>query len=686
MSGVAILPPGVGLLIPDVTVNLRTEFHGYAWAYCDASCCPNACLYMGTDLLLEGEARLDSVPPLAAGFTAIIPVVSRLPDRYDPNQLCAKPEPCDTDLSRCAIYTTWSYTEKNFQVTLSLPVVGKVLSLPLADSSGVGLVSCQAYVGCEDYETYPVLVSWPQEVVVPIGGEAHFAVVATMFTTSHPILPVVGAPPYDRPLHYQLSPSGYPGVSLTITDDRKENGKIIPGGQGTIRVEEGAPIPDGATETIIITVIDRATGKMDRRSMTVRYVRNHPPKAIDGSLTISHWEYGCFGPVRYKAYDPDLPENFGFDLCFVSLGFPKGWSCDFSSYLLPFSPGCLQPRCQGKTCEFSFSCLYERCSWPNFPIPHGTYEFPFSVVEYKRGAINPKEPEDYGFADAGKWTLVVNNQPPKVTVEPAEIRLVPGQSVSALVGAEDPDGDRITLGMTSGPGSFPTVSGVGKAWGTWRWTVPSFIRSYSAYASFVAKDPCGGVGYGFLYLRTVNPPQAHDAHAIVSRGGSSEAYAYVEDPDSPWVSVSVGSVPPGLSVHASVEDDPFAPGLGGFMVVFRVAADPTLCEGVYTIPFTVTDPDGLSSSATLHVRVVGNRPPVASPPVMRGETTVVFTPEGVVRTPVVFQRIEVWDPDGDPVTIEGYGIPPTYAANLSAFLGSLWALSTPGGLTDEDLC
>ncbi|MEN3010656.1 MAG: hypothetical protein ABDI20_06795 [Candidatus Bipolaricaulaceae bacterium] len=64
----------------------------------------------------------------------------------------------------------------------------------------------------------------------------------------------------------------------------------------------------------------------------------------------------------------------------------------------------------------------------------------------------------------------------------------------------------------------------------------------------------------------------------------------------------------------------------------------------------------------------------------------VLTPTGLVRTPVVFQPISISDPDGDLVYIEGYGIPPTYAANLSAFLASLVAMYTPGGLTEEDLC
>ena len=305
MGGVGILPPGVGLLIPDITVTLHTEFFGYAWVKCDKECCPDGRLYMGAELLLEGKADFDSIPPLSSGFTAVIPVVHRLPDCYDPEDPCA--DPCDTDLDPCAISTTWSYTQENFQVTLSFPVVGKVVFIRLSDSRGEGFASCRTYWGCGDYETRPVLVSWPQEVVVPIGGEAHFAVVATMSSSSLPRLTLKGDLPYDRPLQYELSSSRWSGVRLAITSDRKEDGRIIPGGQGTIAVDEDAPIPDGATETIFITVEDPSTGRRDQRDMTVRYVRNRPPQAISDGMTISHGE-GCFGPVRYAATDPDLPD------------------------------------------------------------------------------------------------------------------------------------------------------------------------------------------------------------------------------------------------------------------------------------------------------------------------------------------------------------------------------------------
>ena len=98
------------------------------------------------------------------------------------------------------------------------------------------------------------------------------------------------------------------------------------------------------------------------------------------------------------------------------------------------------------------------------------------------------------------------------------------------------------------------------------------------------------------------------------------------------------------------------------------------------------DAKGLVGSTYRRIAVASNKPPVALPPVLEGKTTVILTSTGVERTPVVFQPIKILDPDEDPVTVEGNGLPPMYAGNLSAFLGSLVALYTPGGLTDEDLC
>ncbi|MGB9774748.1 MAG: hypothetical protein ACPL4I_12135, partial [Bacteroidota bacterium] len=194
------------------------------------------------------------------------------------------------------------------------------------------------------------------------------------------------------------------------------------------------------------------------------------------------------------------------------------------------------------------------------------------------------------------------NQPPAVLTnysKVTEVGISPGKTVSATVTATDPDGDTITLEKAIGPGRLPKVSGQGWVQGTWSWDVPlSLPSTYSDYVAIVARDICGDADSAVLHLHTLNPPKATDAHVTVRRGEETltETYAYVHDPDSTWTKVQVGPTPAaGLSVSAHVEDDPLGSGMGGFMVVFEVTAASFLCPGTYEVPFTVADPDGLSS-------------------------------------------------------------------------------------------
>ncbi|MGQ9700765.1 MAG: hypothetical protein ACUVQS_06920 [Candidatus Bipolaricaulaceae bacterium] len=90
--------------------------------------------------------------------------------------------------------------------------------------------------------------------------------------------------------------------------------------------------------------------------------------------------------------------------------------------------------------------------------------------------------------------------------------------------------------------------------------------------------------------------------------------------------------------------DPFAPGMGGFMVALEVSVESSLCDGIYSIPFTVTDPDGNSGQAALTVHVRGNGAPQCFPSHPYGETTVTLTPSGVVKGPPTRGRVEIWDP------------------------------------------
>ncbi|MEN3010521.1 MAG: hypothetical protein ABDI20_06035, partial [Candidatus Bipolaricaulaceae bacterium] len=226
------------------------------------------------------------------------------------------------------------------------------------------------------------------------------------------------------------------------------------------------------------------------------------------------------------------------------------------------------------------------------------------------------------------------------------------------------------------------------------WTVPSWYAYGPSWeiVTFMADDNWGGRGYGTLVIRILRPLRVYGSTVTVSRGGTAVGTIYVDDGDPSSIRMDFLPVaiefqpPPGISVTERSDLYSYPSGLGTYVPV-EVKVDRSLCSGTYAVPFTVRHlVDKRSASGTLLVTVVGNRPPVATPPFLHGETTLALTPGGIVRGPVVFQPISISDPDGDPVHIEGYGIPPTYVANLSAFLASLVAMYIPGGLTEEDLC
>ena len=566
-------------------ITLHTDFRGHAFLSCNKPCCET--LAMSADLLLRAETELDTIPPQKAGFTSVIPVIKQLFDQ----------SPKDKDRARCKIASDWEYTQKHITITLSF--AQGLITLPLVDTTGEGFAGVLVSYGCMDTERLPVITSWPRELLVPIGGEVPFWVTAEVPIT------VGGAPPL-RPLLRFEAESGIEGVTIEIeiTEDRYEDGKLVYKGEGVVRVAFDAPVTDGQEVETRIRVID-PQGRGDSKPLKLRFVANQPPKAISGGLSL---HTACSVWPEYKATDPDLPTgNFGYKLYFYRDKLPSGWQCLRcpeeiflkGRFLCVLPSQCTDNECWAKDyCQYhGRGCIYFLAAPLGGTAPEGEHVFHFIVFERKG--------ETFGFADSGTWTLTLNNHCPVITVIPSEIKAAPGALLQATVTVTDKDGDAITLTQTSGPGTFAPVEGMGTVSGTWSWTVPEKLRSFSTWVGFVAKDPFDGVGYGFLHVRTLTPPQVHDATALVRRGGRGTAWAYVHDPDSPWVSVHVGSHP-GISVIAEVLDDPFAPGMGGFMVAFDVSVDSALCDGDYSIPFTVTDPDGLSAEGALTVHVFGN--------------------------------------------------------------------------------
>ncbi|MEN3010909.1 MAG: hypothetical protein ABDI20_08145, partial [Candidatus Bipolaricaulaceae bacterium] len=545
-----------GLAIPDLEITLRSEvvIQAFGVRECSPCCPPGTKLYALPTAILVGMTEPIGLPPTRLHATANLSPTKPVEDESPEDNL--KGFPC--------LISGGPLTIPSGRARVSLAFLGNlVLQLWEREGELRGEKTCYVSYGCRPALNRPPQLFVPAQVKASVGQLT--------------VIPLAVEDPDGDFVHVYIPPQISPDLALYY--DRELGAYVVFVSATYTGPEEWFNF----AWVLAYDLKQDVVGKLEPWEeptqgqyyhqvdhwFSLRIIRNKPPRAISDSLRVSRGEIGCYGPAHYKAYDPDLPENFGFNLYFVPLGFPANWDCSrmVDIYFLPTTPGLIPQRCIGKFCELLTSCTYWPCDWPRFPIPEGTYVFPFAVVEYRRGAKDPRNPENYGFADAGEWKLIVNNRPPRVAVTPGEILVIPRQAVSAEVAAEDPDGDRIELQQRGGPGFFPSVEGVGRVQGVWIWTVPDYLRSYAGYVSFAAAD-IWSAGYGFLYVRTITPPQASSAHAVVRRGGLGQAYAYVHDPDSPWVSVQLGAVPSGLSVSAWAEDDPLGPGLGGFMVVF----------------------------------------------------------------------------------------------------------------------
>ncbi len=197
-----------------------------------------------------------------------------------------------------------------------------------------------------------------------------------------------------------------------------------------------------------------------------------------------------------------------------------------------------------------------------------------------------------------KWNnppTMIPNENPVVSVAPQEIKVKPGDAVSATVTATDDEEDMITLTKVSGPGSFSTVTGMSSVSGEYTWTATGYTSWQ--LVGFRADDGWGGSDLAYLLIHVIQPPRAYDGHVTVPRGGTATASIYVEDLDSDELTFDF-TCPAGINVVATgCEDDEY--GYGGKRCFVEVSVDQTLRPGTYPVPFTVTDPDDLSDSAAL---------------------------------------------------------------------------------------
>jgi len=395
----------------------------------------------------------------------------------------------------------------------------------------------------------------------------------------------------------------------------------------------------------------------------------HPPKIEKVGGRWSTKSYLIWGwvwdPDAYRAtVERELAEEVTVGCGFVSTGGGK--------FLIGPYPHALAQQVQVEATYFA--CDNEGCRWPfaaEFTFPNRGAPRQVRLFIYAR--------DKWGFED--HWTETITNQPPKTwmpqTWPPSSspVRVRRGEEAKALVVAEDPEGLEVTLTKLRGPGEFPELQGEGRVVGVWSWRANT-TQPWHLIAFFSQDPPFEGGTLAYLLLHVLQPPRTYRGYARVRRGETATAYLYLDDPDSSSHTFSF-LPPPGLTVSvAGKEDTPEHYGeYHSHLYRVEIRVDRSLCDGVYSVPFTVTDSDGLSAEGTLVVHVFGNRPPEVRGK-LYGEATVVLYPDRAEVSPVVV-RGEVFDPEGDQVFVEAPGIPPQFAANLSAFLGSLVSVYFP---------
>lgn len=484
---IPVIGPVTGLVIPDVEITLRETLYGTMMVEaCSYPCCqPGRTLRAATDVILSGTAEWSGAPLVRASVTGVL----RAADVTDNGV-------GDTNVSSCAITAPYKVPIKG--VTVSLVFFGNVFfpirGSPEGELVGTARVSC----ACEGKPNAPPALSLPAEVLVPIEANVQFQF-KVKDPDNDPIWIKVGRTPDWLAVAFDpsqgvgtasatrgASPDMVTGVNVLVYD-------LKPG----VRVEGDGPRPGQYFHEVLY-------------SFTVRVIESRPPQVRrETTVVVRHEDLiNWRGRVEVvlSADDPDLQEhghNFGYDYYFAWKNpflNPPDWACACPkselSQLLGIDCvawGLRQPL-------LSFGCWARSVEEVIKQGTRGTvWTGAFTVGEVK-GLV-------FGLASTGTFTLIVNNQPPKLTVVPSVARVRPGETVSATVTSTDPDGDRIILTKVSGPGTFPKVEGRGAVSGTYSWTVPEDHAHGPSWeiVTFRADDGLGGVGLASLVIWIERP-------------------------------------------------------------------------------------------------------------------------------------------------------------------------------------
>ncbi len=220
------------------------------------------------------------------------------------------------------------------------------------------------------------------------------------------------------------------------------------------------------------------------------------------------------------------------------------------------------------------------------------------------------------------------NAPPAITsLTATPPQTAPGGTLSASVGAQDPNGDALTYTWTAPQGW--TLSGSGP---TVQLTAPNQAGQAGSLSVQVSDGFGGSVSSSILISTAANRgPLITTLSALppsVPRGGSIALSANATDPDGDTLTYT-WTAPAGWTVVA---------GTPGSATV----SAPNQAGQTAVIQLEVRDPSGLSSRASVVVSTVTNQLPAV--------TGVTVTPQLVQKGGVVMVAVAASDADGDPLT------------------------------------
>jgi len=223
-----------------------------------------------------------------------------------------------------------------------------------------------------------------------------------------------------------------------------------------------------------------------------------------------------------------------------------------------------------------------------------------------------------GLCDTGEVTITVEPVDDPPLADPQDLTTPEDTPLSITVTGSDADGDPLTYGIVSGPGSG-VISGFDPVTGELLYTPDPDYRGADSFV-FEACDPDPAHGCAQAVVRIevtpVNdPPLASDQVRVTSEDTATGFFALaISDPDNTLAELTCDClVPP---VHGTVERGPDH--------TVDYIPDPQFA-GTDEFTYEVCDPRGLCDVATVTVVVL----PVNDPPVARDDTASVAEDENV---------------------------------------------------------